>query len=101
MTRHGLSKIYRAEHGLWKAMLRRCNNPNSRSFQWYGAKGIKVCERWRSFDHFMKDMGARPDGLTLDRIDITKGYSPANCRWTTWQEQGREKRVLGYSKRNR
>jgi len=75
-------------HTSYKAMLERCNDWKSKSYQYYGDRGIAVCERWRtSFSAFVADMGLRPAGRTLDRIDNTKGYEPGNCRWSTWSEQ--------------
>jgi len=71
----------------WMAMRMRCNNKNHESWEWYGGKGIKVCERWDSFSNFLEDMGERPDGKTLDRIDPDKDYSKDNCRWATPLEQ--------------
>jgi hypothetical protein len=68
-------------------MLSRCENPAAPNFQWYGARGITVCERWRAFANFLADMGERPSGTTLDRIDGTRGYQPGNCRWATPAEQ--------------
>ena len=64
-------------------MRRRCNNPNASNYKHYGAKGIKVCERWQdSFENFYEDMGDRPAGTTLDRKDVTLGYFKDNCRWS-------------------
>lgn len=74
-------------YSVWRSMLRRCSDPAHPSYRNYGGKGIKVCDRWMVFDAFLEDMGARPDGKTLDRIDGNKGYSKENCRWFTMTEQ--------------
>lgn len=71
----------------WISMRQRCENPNNSAFHLYGGAGIFVCERWQSFDKFLEDMGQRPEGCTLDRVDGSKGYSPDNCRWATPLEQ--------------
>lgn len=86
-TTHGYSRT--PTYGSWLRMHARCNNPNSDQYQWYGAKGITVCKRWQSFENFLKDMGERPKGKTLDRINPDKGYTPSNCRWATPSEQMR------------
>jgi hypothetical protein len=69
----------------------RCNNVKNASFPNYGGKGISYCERWESFELFLADMGERPDGRTLDRIDRCKDYSPENCRWATVKEQNQDR----------
>lgn len=82
---HGMrrTKVY----SIWCDMLKRCKNPNSISYRYYGAKGISVCERWRSFETFYADMGDAPDGMSIDRIDPTGNYEPANCRWADAKTQ--------------
>jgi hypothetical protein len=69
-------------------MLHRCYNENYSNYKNYGAKGVRVCPEWiLSFDAFCRDVGIRPNGTTLDRIDSTRGYSPENCRWCDVQHQ--------------
>ena len=81
------------EHRVWAKMKARCQNPTDTRFPYYGARGIRVCARWQSFEAFFADMGQRPDGrFSIDRIDNAKGYEPGNCRWTTHTEQMRNTR---------
>lgn len=68
-------------------MMTRCLTPSVPAYKAYGAKGVTVCDRWRTFKNFYADMGERPDGTSLDRIDNTRGYEPGNCRWATRVEQ--------------
>ena len=73
-------------------MRTRCHNPNCREYKWYGARGIKVCERWDDLSLFIADMGPRPDGYWLDRINSDGDYCPENCRWATPVEQQANRR---------
>lgn len=87
------SNFYKPEYKVWSSMIQRCTNPNATGYQWYGARGVKVCERWRVFANFYKDMGERPKGMTVDRIDSGKGYEPSNCRWATQKQQQNNKTI--------
>lgn len=79
---------------IWKSMIQRCHNPKSRDFCKYGARGISVCDHWKnSFVAFRSDMGERPAGMSIDRVDVHGGYSPDNCRWATPSLQTRNSRV--------
>jgi hypothetical protein len=78
---------------IWAAMLQRCTNPRNKDWKLYGGRGITVCERWLSFSNFLADMGEKPDGLSVDRINVDGNYEPDNCRWATAHEQAHNKRV--------
>lgn len=86
---HGMSN--EPEYFVWKSMRQRCENEKSHDYRWYGALGVRVCERWQKFENFYADMG-KSNGLTLDRIDPAKDYSPENCRWASWEVQRTNKR---------
>lgn len=86
MTKH------KAIYDIWAKMIDRCYKPSNPSYKYYGAKGIKVCKRWlNSFENFKSDIGERPKGTTLDRINSKLNYSPDNCKWSTIKEQNNNK----------
>lgn len=88
---HGMSNKTRT-YRTWKEMRQRCNNPNATQYKWYGGKGISICSEWNDYTRFLSDMGERPEGHTLDRIDPDKGYSKENCRWATPKQQAETNR---------
>jgi hypothetical protein len=93
-TVHGQNKVgaRTGAHKSWHNMRERCNDENHVSYKYYGGRGITVCERWNKFENFFEDMGERPEGKTLDRIDSNGNYEPGNCKWSTKSEQQKNKR---------
>jgi len=89
---HGGTLSHPREYHTWKGMRQRCMNERNRDFALYGGRGIKVAKRWDSFEAFLADMGPRPPGMSIDRINNDKGYSPSNCKWSTDHQQANNRR---------
>lgn len=80
------------EYVAWGNMIQRCHNPQNNNYKFYGARGISVCDRWRSFELFLEDMGQKPDPtMTIERKDVNGNYEPSNCIWETRRNQDRNK----------
>lgn len=102
--RHGEARTGKEtpEYRIWASMLSRCENLNHKLYPDYGARGIKVCNRWHIFENFLADIGRRPPGVigkrpiyTIDRIDNDGDYEPGNVRWATWEQQNNNQRPRG------
>jgi len=79
----------------WQMMIQRCDNSKATSYEYYGERGISVCPDWHQFINFLNDMGIKPEGMSLDRINNEGDYEPSNCHWTSWSEQMKNKRQWG------
>ena len=94
--KHGLY-LSRARKS-WADMKERCYNPNNNRYCYYGKRGIKVCKRWQKFENFYKDMGERPEGYSLERLNCDDDYKPSNCKWIPKEDQSKNVRAKGFTK---
>ncbi len=85
---------HRPTWSIWLGMRGRCHNPKNKSYRFYGARGVRVCKRWLSFGNFLVDMGERPKGHSIDRIDPFRCYEPGNCHWVSSQAGMRKRNNL-------
>lgn len=93
--KHGHGSVRRGHspaYDSWANMKQRCLNPNNKDYKYYGGRGIEIDPDWLNFEEFLRDMGERPLGFTLDRIDNNWHYEPGNCRWITQAEQNKNRR---------
>lgn len=93
LGKHGMT--YSSTYKSWNAMKDRCTNPNNASWEYYGGRGITLDDSWNVFINFFNDMGERPPGTSLDRIDNDGNYEPGNCRWASSSVQGTNRRGRG------
>ena len=83
-----------ATYNSWRSMIQRCTNPNHEHYLDYGGRGLQIYAPWYDFKNFLEDMGIRPEGTSLDRVNNESGYYPANCMWATQQQQRRNSRSV-------
>jgi len=87
-------------YATWSSMIQRCSNPRDSHWQYYGGRGITVCDRWRtSFADFLADMGPKPAGYSIERADVDGNYEPSNCTWIPMADQSKNRRVATHCRR--
>ena len=89
---HNRAGEYNSTYKSWSHMKDRCLNPRNKSYSYYGGRGITVCDRWLDYANFLEDMGEKPKGMSIDRINNDGNYEPDNCRWANAKQQNRNKR---------
>ena len=87
---HGMSDT--PTYQSWEGLKQRCSNPKDKKWKYYGGRGISFCARWDKFENFLSDMGVKPEGLTIDRINNDGNYCPGNCQWATYKQQANNQR---------
>lgn len=97
--KHGMCET--PTHNTWMSMRGRCTNINNKKYPRYGGRGISICEEWKKFINFYKDMGEKPRGHSIDRIDNNKGYYKENCRWATPKQQSNNREMMSSIEKNK
>jgi len=93
LKKHGHARKRRTlTYKTWEGIIQRCTNPRASRYSYYGGRGITVCAEWLDFKNFLRDMGVKPPGLSIERIRNNEGYSKGNCKWATATEQSRNRR---------
>lgn len=88
---HARKNAHTETYKVWAGMKKRCCTPSMSAYKYYGGRGISVCDRWMEYKNFLADMGEKPNGMSLDRIDHDGNYEPANCRWASKETQMRNR----------